>query len=221
MNKYKEYTKSEIKEILKANDITPLKFDGQKKEKFAQIKINEKYLPYLISTYGRVLSLNYAHHGLVRFVKPSTKKSGYMEIDLSVDKKHFYMLIHRLVAIAFIKNPHNKPEVNHIDGIKSHNYIWNLEWATSKENIIHGYINNLKTIRRGEEIGDNIYTEKMVRKVCKLLVENKLTFKGISEKTGVSYDMVRHIKNHKSWKHVSSQYDFSHYNKFRKTHKKK
>ena len=137
-----------------------------------------------------------------------------------VNNKTYYVLIHRLVALMFIPNPDNKPEVNHKDGIKKNNYVWNLEWMTSRENIRHAYEHNLRKIRRGEEIGDNKFTEKMVHKVCKLLVKNKLTIKQISEKTGVSYNMVRHIKNHKSWKHISSQYDFSNYDKYRITKKK-
>ena len=74
-------------------------------------------------------------------LKPRENKdrNGYYEISLRKDGTEKRFKVHRLVAYAFIDNPYNKPEVNHIDGNKSNNCAYNLEWMTSKENKEHAW----------------------------------------------------------------------------------
>lgn len=100
---------------------------------------------YAVSNFGRVISLSRRvgnHTGYInkpsRLLKPHKDKKGYMRVYLDKgDGKTKYISIHRLVAIAFIPNHENKPQVNHKDGNKENNNVWNLEWATNKENQIH------------------------------------------------------------------------------------
>lgn len=67
-------------------------------------------------------------------LKPYDNGCGYKKIAFSVDGKRKYMYVHILVAKAFIPNPHNLPEVSHLDESRDNNRADNLAWATSKEN---------------------------------------------------------------------------------------
>ena len=83
-------------------------------------------------------------------VPQQMNKYGYMNVSLYKDGKQKQHKVHRLIAQAFILNPQNKEQVNHIDGNKSHNVVWNLEWVTSKENNIHA--SNTGLIRIAQKV---------------------------------------------------------------------
>ncbi len=74
---------------------------------------------------------------------PTKMTNGYYKVSLKFNGNNVQKLIHRLVAIAFIPNLENKPQVNHIDGNKKNNCLSNLEWNTAKENLIHAAKNGL------------------------------------------------------------------------------
>ena len=96
---------------------------------------------YQISNLGNVKSFKRYKEG--RLLKPKMKNSGYYFVGLYVNKKEFYMHIHKLVANAFVKNTLNKPHINHINGIKTDNRACNLEYVTQSENMQHAMKNGL------------------------------------------------------------------------------
>ena len=114
----------------------------------------EKWLPvigydgyYEVSNFGNVRSVRYDHNGQLiysRLLKPAVKQRGYLGVVLCKQGYTSNHLVHRLVAIAFLPNPNDLPEVNHKDGNKLNATVDNLEWCSSSENLHHAYNTGLK-----------------------------------------------------------------------------
>ncbi len=92
---------------------------------------------YLVSSLGTVSNRQ-------KDLKTFINNAGYKVLKLTLDGNASHALVHRLVAKAFIPNPDNKREVNHIDGNKLNNDVCNLEWVTSSENKRHAFDTGLK-----------------------------------------------------------------------------
>lgn len=115
---------------------------------------------YQVSNFGNVRSLDredIRNNGVKRNLKgklmnPRLDKDGYIVINFckeGIKKTH---KIHRLVAIAFLPNPSNLPEVNHKDEDKKNNYVNNLEWCSTKYNINYGSRNERSAQKRRKKV---------------------------------------------------------------------
>lgn len=108
---------------------------------------------YIVSDKGDVKRVNHNSKGVnTKYrkdnycLKPLDNGKGYFRVKLTVKNKSKRVLLHRIIAEAFILNPENKKTVNHLDGNKKNNSIDNLEWCSQSENILHAYKTGLKTV---------------------------------------------------------------------------
>lgn len=158
---------------------------------------------YKVSNIGIIIDKN------GREVKTYTNNGGYKTAWLRGFNKNKRnstpVLVHRVVAEAFIPNPENKPEINHINCNQIFNWAGNLEWVTRKENM--EYADMLGHRVCGELHKNSKSTDEQIHYACKLLEENKLPFKVISEMTGVSMKTLSHIRFDGGWPHISKLYN--------------
>ena len=182
-------------------------------ETWKDIKGFEGY--YQISNYGNVKSLN-RFDGIRerkgQMIKPVEKYNGYLQVGLRKNGKRKYFSVHQLVAIHFIDNPENKPQVNHIDCNKQNNHFSNLEWVTSSENQLHARNNGLRdNMPKGEQhvnygvFGEESNSAKKVVRYKRETGETKLYHAIILAKndgfdaTSISKCCHKKLKTHKGY----------------------
>lgn len=151
---------------------------------------------YQVSNLGNVKSLNYRGTGKEKVIS-LTNKAGYYLVSL---KRTLYR-VHRLVALAFIPNPENKPFVDHINGIRSDNRVENLRWCTNKENI------NFPLARKNKSISmlNNPKLSKPVLQIEKLsgkIIKEFPSAREAERHTGISVDTICNSANGKYKKSI-------------------
>lgn len=137
-------------------------------EEWKDIQDYEGY--YQVSNLGKLRSLDRIidfpnrHKGVMvkrlrkgSVMKPGNSPNGYKVCRLTKDGVFKHYSFHRLVAKAFIENPLNLPQINHIDGNKKNNEVSNLEWCSQSHNILHAY----NVLKVGNFMGINQYTKNL------------------------------------------------------------
>lgn len=133
-----------------------------------------------------------------KLLKKVIGNRGYINYRLYVDGCKIDKQGHRLVAEAFIENPDNKLEVNHIDSNKQNNHITNLEWVTRQENQIH-YANSPYV---KHPIGEKVGTAKLTESDIIAIRKDNRTLKEIALSYNCNFTNIGYIKNYKTWKHI-------------------
>jgi len=168
---------------------------------------------YQVSNFGRIKSLDRVikkSNGSCQtrkqcIINPITDSDGYNIFSVSIvqdnnKRKQALLKLHREIAKVFIKNGSNKPQVNHINGIKTDNRVENLEWVTNKENMQHAYKTGLNKGAIGEKAGNAKITKEIVLEIRRIGKKMKLT--EIGEIYGLSFQHISDIINRKKWKHI-------------------
>lgn len=182
------------------------------KEQFKQILLNGIPSQYIISSYGYVITTRYHRTEKITRLVPYECTGGYVKVRLSDPgdpKQTHAFTVHRLVAEYFIPNIRHKPEVNHIDGNKKNNAIWNLEWVDRSENMEHAFRTGLAVAKQGDENQNTKFSDAQIKEVCELLESVKYTVADIVRMTGVNKSVVMSVLYKKARCSVSDAYDFT------------
>ena len=164
---------------------------------------------YQVSNYGRVKSLArvlvYKDGRILNkkeiILKLIIQNTGYLKITLYGKIKPYQEYIHRLVALAFIPNPENKPQVNHDNGIKTDNHVSNLEWSTKSENCQHAVDSGLCS-GVGETHYDSKLSKIQVLEIREKYVPRKYSTYKLAKEYDVHQSTIHRIINDKIWKHI-------------------
>ena len=147
-----------------------------------------KHPKYLVSNHGNVMNKK-----TKRILKPYLTNRGYLTVGFWVDEKKKRLSIHRLVASAFLENPKNLPEVNHLNGCKTDNNLCNLEWSSGSANVSHAFQTGLHQTKLSRE---------MVLRVRELRSKGK-TLRETGKNLGVSHSTIWEIEQGLIWKHIA------------------
>lgn len=157
---------------------------------------------YQISSFGRVYSFPKPRAKQIitfnkeKILKPTIRK-GYAEVGIVKDREPKIFRIHRLVGMSFIENQFNKPEINHVDGIKLNNFYLNLEWVTRKENSDHAIKNGLC-----KYLGENHYLSKFKNSDILYIRASNLSSIKLAKEYSVNSSTIDKIRNKLQWKHI-------------------
>ena len=164
---------------------------------------------YKVSNTGKVMSLQtvglFGKNNNGRLMTLRTDKFGYKFVFMSKDGKKKRGSVHRLVALAFIPNPDNLPQVNHKDEVRDNNNADNLEWCTVTYNNNYGN-RRLKASNSisGERNGRAILTEEKVLEIRRTYIPGDKEFckRRLAEKYGVTYETITRIVCGTLWKNL-------------------
>lgn len=129
-------------------------------------------------------------------------RTGYWCVALSLHRKQRFVSVHRLLAIAFLPNPLNKPHVNHIDTDRTNCVLSNLEWATAKENARHAARMGRLKDKRGEGHHLAKMSDARIKKLIHLRKTKRYSQRVLGKMFGIGQPAVSRILAGARWGHL-------------------
>lgn len=157
---------------------------------------------FMVSNKERIKSMPYYQSRNEYLVKTHpSKRTGYTCVHLWSRSKNNLFRFHRVVATAFHPNPGNKPDVNHINGIKTDNRPENLEWVTKSENMRHAF-DVLKIVKPS---GENHYSSKLTNGQVIEIFNSNLRICDLCKLYNINRWVVSGIKHGKTWSKITGK----------------
>ena len=156
------------------------------------------YPGYKASDDGQIASFKKYSSGYIMAQHKST--NGYMRVNLQHGDKSTCAGVHRFVAMAFIPNPDNLPEVNHKNGDKTDNRVENLEWVTSSQNHLHAYRElGKQSAAKGKHFDRRA---KLTPTEVRLIRTSNLGLSELAEYFGINESSVYNVRKKRTYKYI-------------------
>jgi hypothetical protein len=140
---------------------------------------------------------NLLSEGYQRVRYQTHKKSGRVYFNLTWRGITKSVLVNRVIALRFLPNPNNLPQVNHVDGVKAHNWLTNLEWSSGSDNEKHAHRTGLKTGRGSANSNAKLTAEQVL--AIRAAADPDTT---LAATYGVSKSTIVNIKARRTWRHI-------------------